>query len=75
MSKIEWKHLSEHPLMADTHPFAPRVLVYSEKIPGVEFGRVYRYPDGHISATAEGYHGDWNITRWAEIPDGPEDAT
>jgi hypothetical protein len=75
MSKLDWRHLSEHPIINETAPLAPRVLVYSKDICGIEFGRVYRYPDGHIYATAEGYHGDWHITRWAPIPDGPEDAS
>lgn len=75
MGHLDWKRVEDHPTvnMSDfIHSGAPRVFVWSKKIGHVVFGSVYHYPDGHINAKAEGYHGDWEISHYAPIPDGPE---
>ena len=47
----------------------PRVLLFGNC--GVQMGHIYVYPDGHRTARAEGHHGEWNITHWMPLPDGP----
>lgn len=72
---LNWKRISEHPKMSEDETIhgPPRVFVYGKQMGHYEFGRVYHYPDSHIRAQAEGFHGDWGITHYAELPEGPTD--
>jgi hypothetical protein len=67
---VIWKEIAEHPLTEHEMRSAPRVLVWGERT-GVQFGHVYHYADGYLRAQAEGYHGEWGITHYAEVPAPP----
>jgi hypothetical protein len=78
MSKpwLDWRPIGEHPVWnRDDIPLGegpPLVFVYSSNFGGkYHFGHVYNYGGGTIRARAEGFHGDWKITHYAECPDGP----
>lgn len=78
MSKswLLWKKIDEHPVfnpeMHRNGASPPRVFVWGQKLGDYHFGRVYNYGEGEIRARAEGFHGEWNITHYAECPDGPD---
>jgi hypothetical protein len=67
-----WKPICEAPFwnMLDS-PSPGECLVYSEEF-GVKMGRAWRYPDGEAFADANGFHGDWKITHFHELPEPPK---
>lgn len=64
-----WRDLSEHPALGHD---APRVIIWGYDC-GVQMGHVYRYPNGKTTPRAEGFHGEWNITKWMPTPLGPHE--
>jgi hypothetical protein len=34
-------------------------------------GRCYKLADGKVRSSAIGFYGNWNITHWMPMPDGP----
>ena len=68
-----WQPITTAPLSwKGSYSEPERVLVWGERC-GVQMGCVHVYLDGHRSATAEGYHGDWGITHWMPLPQPPKE--
>lgn len=52
-----------------------RVLVWIDEKhqKGCAFAKLWWYESGRLGGGAEGYNGDWNITRWMPLPAAPKE--
>jgi hypothetical protein len=67
MSK--WQPIETSP-RSDFHN--PVRLILWLKNAGVAFGKVYDDYEGGFIVVADGYHGNWEATRWMPLPPPPE---
>lgn len=67
-----WQPISEAPVCDFIEKEAPKCLVYGKGV-GVHMGRAWRYPGGEAKAQAFGFHGDWPLTHFCNLPTPPKD--
>lgn len=68
---MDWQPIAEAPFADFTATYPLECLVFAPRI-GVTLGRVWRYADGEAAANANGYHGEWGITHYMQLPEPPK---